>query len=171
MPFWVKRIVLKSGEIVTERELRSNENFFEGPAPVVGEHLMVECRGRRFEAEVIWGNWPGRNDNEDPSVIVPLRVQETEPAGILQEVSLAGGSQKLVVFDWGSAKSSLLENLVLFDLAGNILWKAQLPSKSGPDCYTQVILDGDNIRAYAWSGYSILLDRETGKILATKFAK
>jgi hypothetical protein len=76
VPFWVKRILLKSGEIVTERELGRGENLFDGPAPIVGEHLSVECRGRRFEAEVIWGNWPGRNEGRDPSVIVPLRVQE-----------------------------------------------------------------------------------------------
>jgi hypothetical protein len=34
MTYWVKRILLKDGEIVTERELRQDENLFEGPAPV-----------------------------------------------------------------------------------------------------------------------------------------
>jgi hypothetical protein len=62
MPYWVKRILLKTGELVTEGELRPDENVFEGPAPVVGDRLRVACRGREFEAEVIWGNWPGRNE-------------------------------------------------------------------------------------------------------------
>ena len=76
MPYWVKRIALKSGEVVTERELRRDENMFDGSAPVVGDKMMVACRGRTFEAKVIWGNWPGRNDGRDPSLIVPLRVEE-----------------------------------------------------------------------------------------------
>lgn len=76
MTYWIKRIILKSGEIVTERELRQDENRFDGPAPVVGETVTVTCRGRTFESRVIWGNWPGRNDTRSPDLIVPLRVEE-----------------------------------------------------------------------------------------------
>jgi len=74
MTYWVKRILLKTGELVTERELRRDENLFEGPAPVVGDKIVVTCRGREFEALVIWGNWPGRD--AQPGAIVPLRVEE-----------------------------------------------------------------------------------------------
>jgi len=74
MGYWVKRIALKTGEIVNEHELRDDENRFCGPTPVVGDVLEVECRGRKFMAEVIWGNWPGREQADD--VIVPLRVSE-----------------------------------------------------------------------------------------------
>jgi hypothetical protein len=76
MTYWVKRIVLKGGEIVTERELRPDENIFEGPTPVVGDTLTVTCRGRKFEAKVIWGNWPGRGESQMADTIVPLRVEE-----------------------------------------------------------------------------------------------
>ncbi len=41
MTYWVKRIKLKTGEIVTERELRHDENLFEGAAPVVGDNASV----------------------------------------------------------------------------------------------------------------------------------
>src|SRR5690242_6981070 len=74
MAYWIKRIALKSGELVTERELREDENRFEGPAPVVGDIAEVECRGRKFQAEVIWGNWPGRIHAAE--AIIPLRVAE-----------------------------------------------------------------------------------------------
>jgi len=37
MAYWVKRIALKRGEIVTEDELRHDENLFEGSAHVVGK--------------------------------------------------------------------------------------------------------------------------------------
>jgi hypothetical protein len=76
MPYWVKRILLKTGKIVTEREPRHDENLFDGPAPVVGDHLTVGRGGRTFEAKVIWGSWPGRNEAQDRSVTVPLRVEE-----------------------------------------------------------------------------------------------
>jgi hypothetical protein len=75
MTFWVKRIGLKSGEVVTERELNRDENLFDGPAPVVGEKLTVTCRGRKFEAEVVWGDWAGRPPLAE-GVVVPIRVKE-----------------------------------------------------------------------------------------------
>jgi len=76
MKYWVKRIMLKSGELVTERELLPTENLFEGQPPVVGDRLTVRCRGREFRAEVVWGNWPGRTATLPDSAIVPLRVEE-----------------------------------------------------------------------------------------------
>jgi hypothetical protein len=76
MTHWVKRILLKSGEIVTERELLPHENLFEGTVPVLGDTLTVSCRGRTFEAKVIWGSWPGRVGEYEPGTIVPLRVEE-----------------------------------------------------------------------------------------------
>ncbi|UAJ09250.1 hypothetical protein [Polymorphobacter megasporae] len=74
MAYRVKRIALKDGEVVTEGELREDENRFEGPAPVVGDLIEVQCRGRKFMAEVIWGNWADRVHSDD--TVVPLRVAE-----------------------------------------------------------------------------------------------
>ena len=76
MAYWVKRVALKTGEIVTEKELHPGENFFEGAAPVVGEVVTVQCRGRTFDAKVVWGNWPGRNESRSDTEVVPLRVEE-----------------------------------------------------------------------------------------------
>jgi hypothetical protein len=77
MTYWVKRIMLKSGELVTERELRRDENFFEeSPAPVVGDEMTVTCRGRTFQARVMWGNWPGLEAKHEKGTVIPLRVEE-----------------------------------------------------------------------------------------------
>lgn len=78
MPYWVKRIVLKSGERVTERELRRDENRSDDTAPFVGDVVTVTCRGRTFNARVIWGNWPGRDlrDNRIEPGVAYLRVEE-----------------------------------------------------------------------------------------------
>jgi hypothetical protein len=73
MSFWVKRILLKSGQLLTERELSPDQNKFEGPPPVVGDVLSVTADGRTFDAKVIWGNWPER---EHGDAVVPIRVEE-----------------------------------------------------------------------------------------------
>ena len=74
MGYWVKRITLENGEVVTERELREDENRFDGPAPEVGDLIEVQCRGRRFMAVVMWGNSPDRVHSVD--TVVSLRVAE-----------------------------------------------------------------------------------------------
>jgi hypothetical protein len=74
VPYWVKRILPKSGELVTEKELSRDENCFHGAVPVVGDVISVRCRGRAFHAKVVWGNWPGRNHAAE--TVVPLRVEE-----------------------------------------------------------------------------------------------
>ena len=74
MAYWVKRICLKTGEVVTERELKPDENFSRGDAPVVGDEIAVTCRGRTFQARVVWGSWAGRVHS--PETVVPLRVEE-----------------------------------------------------------------------------------------------
>jgi hypothetical protein len=76
MTYWVKRILLKTGELITERELRPDENKFEGPAPVVDDIMTVVCRGRTFRARVVAGNYPGREATHPPGTIIPLRVVE-----------------------------------------------------------------------------------------------
>ena len=73
MKFWIGRIQLKSGEIVTERELLPTENAFEGVAPKMGEVLSVRCRGRELRGKVVWLTYPMPESSENPVV---LRVQE-----------------------------------------------------------------------------------------------
>ena len=76
MAYWVKRICLRTGEVVTEQELKPDENYSENEAPVVGEEIFVTCRGRTFRARVVWGNWPRREDTPRSGEAIPLRVEE-----------------------------------------------------------------------------------------------
>jgi hypothetical protein len=75
MSYWVKRILLRTGELVTERELRPDENLFDGRAPMAGDKLIVACRGRTFEAKVLVGRFAGRPEPE-ANEIYPIRVEE-----------------------------------------------------------------------------------------------
>jgi hypothetical protein len=76
MAYLVKRIRLKSGEPVPEQEVLAENNYSDGEPPVVGDEIVVRCRGRSFKAKVIWGNWPKNAGKRDPTKPVPLRVEE-----------------------------------------------------------------------------------------------
>lgn len=64
---------MKSGELITERELLSTENSFDGVPPKMGELLLVRYRGREFSAKVVWLTYPQSENSEHSAV---LRVQE-----------------------------------------------------------------------------------------------
>jgi hypothetical protein len=59
---------------VTEKELGPDENYSSDAAPVVGDMINVRCRGRDFDAKVVWGHWPGRT--YAAGTVVLLRVEE-----------------------------------------------------------------------------------------------
>lgn len=74
MAYWVKRILLKTGELITERELRPDENLFDGHAPGIGDEIEVVCRGRTFRSRVVAG--PRRDETRDLAIVVQIRVEE-----------------------------------------------------------------------------------------------
>lgn len=74
MKYWISRIALKTGEVVTDKELREDQNRFDGPAPATGDVIEVECRGRKFMAEVVRGIPPNRVYSE--GTVVRFRVSE-----------------------------------------------------------------------------------------------
>jgi hypothetical protein len=75
MAYWVKRILLRSGEFVKEGELTRAISSYEGRPPVVGDEIVVRCRGKEMKVRIIWGNWPGRIA-EDDDTLVPIRAEE-----------------------------------------------------------------------------------------------
>jgi hypothetical protein len=76
MSYWVQRIVLGSGEVVTERELKGDENYSDETPPVMGDRMTVTCRGRLFAAEVIKGPTREQRERGLPAGVYPLRVSE-----------------------------------------------------------------------------------------------
>jgi hypothetical protein len=97
------------------------------------------------------------------------RVNDRAP--IHQTVDLPDGAGQLVVFDWSADKRPRSENLVCLNAAGGVVWTAELPAHTNPDCFVGVQLDGNTIRARTFSGYLVTLDHHAGKILTIKFTK
>lgn len=52
-----------------------------------------------------------------------------------------------------------------------VRWKARLPTKDAGDCFVDVELEGDLIRANSWSCYTVWLDPLTGETVGTHFTK
>jgi hypothetical protein len=62
------------------------------------------------------------------------------------------------------------QNVLRCNSSGSIVWVAELPEKSG-DVYTYLDWHDQKLRAGSWSCFSVILDIETGKILASVFTK
>ena len=84
-----------------------------------------------------------------------------------QNIDLPDGSGRLIVFDWSvPAARPRYHNLIRLNAAGAVVWTAELPSNTTPDCVVSVRMDGCVIRANTWSGWLVTLDGQTGKIFA-----
>lgn len=94
-----------------------------------------------------------------------------EDRAILRVVDLPVRSGRLVLYDWSDDQTPRLQNLVRIDRDGAVMWIAELPENTVPDCFVSVMLEADIIKAGTWSCYSIMLDPATGRIQSQIFVK
>ena len=81
-------------------------------------------------------------------------------------LSAPNSDDSIVVLNYKQAFSNVLR----CRSNGSIVWTAELPEKSG-DAYTNIEWHEQKLRASSWSGFSVILDVETGKILSSVFTK
>ena len=64
-------------------------------------------------------------------------------------------------------------NLIVYDLSkpSDVKYKIDLPTSSGPDCYTEANVDGDKLSAFSFSCYRCRIDIKTGTIVSKSFTK
>ena len=89
---------------------------------------------------------------------------------ISNSVDLADGTGRVVVFEL-EASSRPDQNLVCFDPAGQVRWKAEFPTSDPTDCFIEVRVEKDLVLANSFSGYLIKIDPATGRTLQTQFTK
>ncbi|WP_044547840.1 hypothetical protein [Mesorhizobium japonicum] len=75
MPYIVQRIILKSGEIITERALPNGGTLVNADSPVVGDVLEISLNGKIMMIEIIWGRW-AEHEDIDPEHVFRLRAKE-----------------------------------------------------------------------------------------------
>src|SRR5438552_8610468 len=79
------------------------------------------------------------------------------------------GEKCILLLDEADYSKNLIYNLLCIDRAGSVIWTAPLPSC--PDSFVQIKLGGDSLHAQSWSGYRLVLDLQSGKVLSEVFIK
>jgi outer membrane protein assembly factor BamB len=96
-------------------------------------------------------------------------MDRTSP--ILQSVDLGEREGRLVLYDWSGASADRYQNLRRLDSNGATIWSAELIENTGTDCFVSVSVADDSIHATTWSGYVLMIDPATGKVVDQKFVK
>jgi len=77
----------------------------------------------------------------------------------------------LILYEPRNSAAHREQNLVLVNANGAIIWIAELPKNTGPDCFLSVKVENGAVVANTWSCYALTLDISSGKILEQVFTK
>ena len=97
-------------------------------------------------------DWKGRPEGCSVTKIIPI------------------GNECVVLLD-PSSGPNWLSNLVMCRADGSVVWRAKLPSATGRDLFTWAELTEKGLQAFAWSGFTISVEVETGHTITTEFTK
>lgn len=75
----------------------------------------------------------------------------------------------LVLLDMAASKQKVFENLLCVERSGNVVWKAELPDQ--PDAFVSFQKTAEGLVANTWSGYRVVLNPTTGKLVERQFVK
>jgi hypothetical protein len=93
-----------------------------------------------------------------------------EGVPIVTSISVADSDDVIVLLDYmGGPKN--FRNVLRVARSGDIVWRAELPDRSGPEAYVSLELGSDGLVGYSWSGYSVVLEVDSGRITRSEFVK
>jgi outer membrane protein assembly factor BamB len=84
-------------------------------------------------------------------------------------IAIDNGNRCILLLDPDASTRPAFENLFCIDKNGNTIWTAKLPTS--PDVFVEIIPTSDGVLAKTWSGFSVLLNQNTGIELKRKFIK
>jgi hypothetical protein len=100
---------------------------------------------------------------------------------VVDAFRLEGTEDFLVLLERGQRKEPKLHNVVRCGTDGSVMLEADLPQGEGflpdlpwdelPDAYARIWRDKGAVGATSWSGYSVYLDINSGRILRQVFVK
>jgi len=90
---------------------------------------------------------------------------------VSRSIALPDGTGRILLFDTPAGYKCRYENLVCVDHSGGLIWTAQLPNDTLPDCFASARMDGPLILANTWSCFAVTIDPKTGKTLSSVFTK
>lgn len=78
---------------------------------------------------------------------------------------VVGAGRRIVLYDWIDRDEPRFRNLVCLDGAGQVVWRADLPDATLPDCFTRIERDDGAIVAHTDRGARLRLSPGTGRPL------
>jgi hypothetical protein len=84
--------------------------------------------------------------------------------------AVEGTDDCIVLGDYRGHYNGPLRNLHRLRPDGSIVWTAEFPAR-GLDFFTQFRITRSGIRGFASSGYSVLINIETGRTISATFVK
>lgn len=78
----------------------------------------------------------------------------------------------IVLMDYAENRNDqLFHNIECYSYDNKKLWEADLPSKLGPEAYTDAEFEGESFIAFSFSCFSCSIDIDNGKIIKKIFTK
>jgi outer membrane protein assembly factor BamB len=84
-------------------------------------------------------------------------------------LNVPGSADSVVLLDYMGGSNDFA-NLFRIREDGTEVWRAKPPG-SGPNAWTSAHLEGDEVVAHSWSGFTVRLDLATGEELGRVFTK
>jgi hypothetical protein len=110
-----------------------------------------------------------------PEIVCKALRSETNVPEIWQRLDVPGSSDEILLIspDVGPMDRPF-PNIVRCNSRGEIIWAAELPEAQPlgqPDAYVSAAGVDGHLVANSWSGFRVLIDPATGKIVSIEFTK
>lgn len=76
-----------------------------------------------------------------------------------------GGGRRVLLYSWGLETAPRIRNLVCVDADEALVWKAELPPSTDPDCFVSVEREGDALAVRTYQGHLLTICVQTGGTL------
>lgn len=107
--------------------------------------------------------------------VVKTNLNDISAPYQIKKAWLNENSQVLVILMDPNANTSRNRflNLIAYNITDpkKIMWSAELPTNSGPDCYTDAEFTDMHLTAFSFSCFRCIIDWKTGKLVNKNFAK
>jgi len=96
-----------------------------------------------------------------------------KPQGIpvSKAILLPYANDLIVLLEYAYHPRRPFRNLIRMRPDGSIIWHAELPQATANDAYVDIELTGGSLLAWSWSGYRVVIDPVSGKIIQKTFIK
>jgi hypothetical protein len=95
---------------------------------------------------------------------------QVEGIPVETSIPLPGSEDYIVLLDYMSGPKNF-RNVVRIGTSGEVVWRAELPDRSGPESYVRLDLSSDGLIGHSWSGHRVVIEVGTGRIARSEFVK